>query len=489
MSMVGTDTRWSLLEGTLPMLIGGELVGSEQSSAAISPRDRREVARFATASPEQVDAAVAAAKAAAPGWAATPGSDRAKVLLAIAEVIEAHRDELVFLDAVDMGKPVSAGQWSDIPVSLEALAYFAGRALDLRGSAVDLTDLGIHHRQQHQPYGVVLEVLPWNGPLWTGVQRVAAILAAGNAAVVKPAEVASLSWLRLAQLLVDVVPAGVLTVITGSGSRVGSALVTHRDVDMVSLTGGTDTGLRVMADLAQARQVKPLSLELGGKNPNLVLADADLDEAVRWSAMGAFANSGQVCVCGSRILVAREIHDEFAERLVAAAEAMVVGDPLDPATGMGPVVSEVHHDSIRAYLAGAEGDGRVLTGGGHYEDEFRAGGWFIPPTVIADVDPGCTIAREEVFGPVVTLTAFDDLDDAIRIANDTDYGLASGVFTSSVTSAAKVADALQAGQVYVNQWFSPGVSQAPSSGWKQSGLGEVGMEKYLRSKNVFTRYA
>ncbi|WP_430592068.1 aldehyde dehydrogenase family protein [Humidisolicoccus flavus] len=484
--LTSRSDQWSLLEGALPMLINGVLVTDTETADIVSPRDRSVVGRFAVASPEHIDDAVSTARAAWPAWAALPGKERAKFLLRIAEVMESHASEFEFLDAVDIGKPVTNVRYSDIPVSLDALAYFAGRASDIRASSVQVGDPFVSHRGIVEPYGVVLEVLPWNGPLWTGVQRVAAILAAGNVAVVKPAEIASASFLHFSRLVADILPPGVLTVVPGGGSTVGAALTTHPGVDMVSLTGGVETGVRVIRDTAP--QLKRLSLELGGKNPNIVLDDADLDQAVMWSTMGAFSNSGQVCVCGSRVFVQRGVHQEFAARFAQAAQNRVVGDPLEETTEMGPVVGGAHAEKVWSYIDTAieRGDGQLIAGGDRYSDE-RAGGWFIPPTVLDNVSPQCTIAREEVFGPLVTLTPVADLDEALQLANDSDYGLASGIFTSSVESAERAARSLQAGQVYVNQWFAPGGLQAPSQGYKHSGLGGVGIEKYQQVKNVFTR--
>lgn len=487
MSAAATDARWALLKNTLPILVGGELISDGETSEIVSSRDRRIVGRFAVPDAATVDRAVASARQAAPKWAALTGLERGKYLLKIAEIMEKHAADFEFLDAVDIGKPVMGVRYSDMPVSLSALAYFAGRAQDLSGRSVDVGDPMVSHRSRLEPYGVVLEILPWNGPLWTGVQRMAAILAAGNVAIMKPSELASASFSYLGSLIADVLPPGVLTVINGRGSQVGAQLVSHPDVAMVSLTGGIVTGVRVLQDTAA--QVKRVSLELGGKNPNIVLDDADLDTAVMWSAMGAFSNSGQVCVCGSRILVQRGIYDEFAARLVEDARSRVVGDPLLESTAMGSVVGEDHYNKIWNYIDGAiaGGEGELLAGGERYTDEFRAGGWFVPPTVFGGVAPSCTIAREEIFGPVVTLTPVDSLDEALAIANDTEYGLASGIFTSNVDSAERAARELQSGQVYINQWFAPGGLQAPSQGYKTSGIGGVGIEKYLQTKNIFTR--
>jgi acyl-CoA reductase-like NAD-dependent aldehyde dehydrogenase len=351
-----------------------------------------------------------------------------------------------------------------------------------------MPEADVVHHELVEPLGVVAEMLPWNGPLWTGVQRMAAILAAGNAAIIKPAQLASLTFMRLAQLLVEAdLPPGAVNVIAGPGGVVGDALVADPRVDMISVTGGIETGTRVLA--GAAAQVKRVSLELGGKNPNLVFADADLDNAVFWSALGAFGNTGQICVCGSRILVQRPILERFTDALVAKAEAMKVGEPLDPETELGPVIAASHGAKVWDYIEIGKREARLATGGERYSDPVRSRGAYIPPTVFVDVTETCRIAREEIFGPVVALLPFDTEDEALRIANDTSYGLASGVFTTNLDRAWRVVRRLRAGQVYVNQWFSSGVLESPSHGYKQSGYGGVGIEKYQQSKNVFFRVA
>jgi betaine-aldehyde dehydrogenase len=487
------DPRWSYLSAEpYPLLIGGELrqAADGQTFSATSPRDNRSIARIAQAGEPDVVAAVAAAREAfdAGPWGSTTARERAAALERIARAIEDHADELVFLSVVDAGSAINGFRHGTIDLAVDSLRFFGGEAMTLTGRVAQMPDPAVAHYERLEPMGVVTEILPWNGPIWTGVQRMAAILAAGNTVIVKPAQMASLAFARLAQLVAGLdIPAGVINVLGGPGGAVGEALVRHPGVDMVSMTGGIETGSRIL-ELA-APQVKRVSLELGGKNPNLVLADADLDRAVFWSALGAFANTGQICVCGSRILVHRSIHDEFLRRLQAFAEAMTVGDPLDPETRLGPVISESHAAKVWEYIEIGKREARLVTGGVPYTDPGRALRTYIPPTIFADADPSCRIFREEIFGPVVSVTAFDTVDAALRMANDTTYGLASGVFTSSVDAATYVAARLKAGQVYVNQWFSTGVLEAPGHGYKQSGYGGVGMRKYLQAKQVVTRFA
>ena len=485
------DERWSWISPEpYPLLIGGQLVQARDGNAfpSISPRDNRAIARIAQAGHADVTAAVDAARLAFDEgpWGRSTAKDRGAALLRIADLIERHADELAFLESVDAGKPISSVHYSDLPISLDSLRWFAGASRLTRGGAAEMADPAVIHHEFVQPLGVVAEILPWNGPLWTGVQRMAAILAAGNAAIIKPAQLASLTFARLAQLLAEAdLPPGAVNVVTGSGGVVGEALVDDPRVDMISLTGGIETGSRILERAAPT--VKRVSLELGGKNPNLVFADADLEQATFWSALGAFGNTGQICVCGSRILVERPIYDEFVARLTAAAEGFVVGDPLDPATQLGPVIAASHAAKVWEYVAIGRTEGRIVTGGEAYTDTLRSRGAFVPPTIIADVSPSCRVATEEIFGPVVALLPFDTLDEAVAVANATSYGLSAGLFTRHLDRAWTVARRLDAGQVYVNQWFSPGVLEAPGKGFKRSGYGGVGLEKYSQSKHVFFR--
>jgi len=487
------DPRWSLVsEEPYLLLIGARLVPAADGAVfpAISPRDNAPVARITQAGAADVAAAVTAARAAVDEgpWGRTTARDRGAALMRIATLIEQHADELAFLETIDAGKPISSVHYSDLAISLDSLRYFAGRARVSPGTTEQMPDPAVIHHELLEPMGVVVEILPWNGPLWTGVQRMAAILAAGNAAIVKPAQLASLTFMRLAQLLLEAdLPPGAVNVLAGPGGVVGDALVLDPRVDMISLTGGIETGTQVLEKAAAT--VKRVSLEMGGKNPNLVFADANLDNAVFWSALGAFGNTGQICVCGSRILVERPIHDRFVEALVAKAESMQVGEPLDPETELGPVIAASHAAKVWDYIEIGKREATLLTGGEHYTDAVRSKGAYIPPTIFAEATPTCRIAREEIFGPVVAIVPFDTEADALRIANDTTYGLSAGVFTRDLDRAWRVVRALKAGQVYVNSWFSPGVLEAPGHGYKQSGYGGVGIEKYQQRKEAFFRVA
>ena len=470
------------------MLIDGQLVAATEGTTfeSVSPRDGRVVARMSLAGESDARRAAAAARRAFDNgpWPRAAAKDRAAALRRIAALLERHADEFAFLEAVDSGKPVSNVLRSDIAVSLDSLDYFAGSARAATASSAEMPDPQLVHHGLREPLGVVLEILPWNGPLWTGVQRLAAILISGNVAVVKPASVASLTFLRLGQLLAQAdLPPGVVNIVTGPGRTVGRQLVTDVDVDLVSLTGSVQSGAEVLG--LAAPSITRVVLELGGKNPAIVAADADLEAAVRWVAIGALANGGQVCTCASRILVQRSIYEPFLAGLVERIGAIRVGDPLEAATEMGPLVSAEHAASVRGYIEAGRAEARLVLGGTPYDDPVRSAGAYVRPTVFANAAPDCRIAREEIFGPVVTVIQFDDAEEAIRIANDTAYGLSAGVFTSNLDTAWSISRRLRAGQVYVNRWFAPGMLEAPSQGYRQSGYGTIAPERYTQRKNLF----
>jgi acyl-CoA reductase-like NAD-dependent aldehyde dehydrogenase len=466
--------------------IGGQEVDSINGASreATSPRDGAPIADIAWGSAEDVDAAVAAAKAAFAGeWRRVSAKDRSDLLLDFAAALTDAHDELAYLESIDNGKTIAAMTSTDMAVGLDAVKYFAAAARTLESRSAQMPDATIVHHELLEPYGVVAELLPWNGPIWTGLSRLSAIIAAGNTAVLKPSEVAGAPvLLRVCELATEAgFPAGVVNLVNGDGV-VGEALVRHPDVGFVSLTGGTNTGARVLA--AAAASITPVSLELGGKNPNLVFADGDLDQAIMWSGIGAFSNSGQICVAGSRVLVEEKVLDRFVEGVTRHAQGLAVGDPFDPATEIGPVVSEKHAEGVWASIETARGEGSIATGGEAYEGQWSHR-TFIPPTVVVDLPADSATATKEIFGPVLAVIPFRTEAEAVAIANATNYGLSCGVFTRDVDRAWRVASALDSGEVYVNRWFTPGVHEAPAAGHDQSGLGEVGLRKYLQSKNLF----
>lgn len=481
---------WAWIEAQpYPMLVGGEWIAgsSGRSFPVVSPRDGREIARVHEAGPEEVHRAVSAAREALAGWREATTVEREALLRRLAELIERDRQVLAFLEAVDAGKAISGIFHTDIPWAVDALRYYGASARHLLGQVHPMPQRGYLNFSLRQPVGVVAEILPWNGPLMTGCQKIGAILACGNTVVVKPPVDASLSLLHLGRLVVEAgFPPGVVNVVTGPGGSVGEALCRHPGVDMVSLTGSTDTGRRVL-ELA-AGTVKRVALELGGKNPNIVFADAELAQAVPWSVLAAFANQGEICVCGSRLLLEEPIHDAFLDRFVTASAELKVGDPLEEETQVGALVSFGHRERVLGYIRTGLAEGaRLLLGGGPPEDPALAGGAYLRPTILAGADNRMCISREEIFGPVVTVIPFRGQEEALELANDTPYGLAAGVWTRDLDRGLSLARSIQAGQVYVNSYFSPTMLESPSVGWKESGVGEAGMVKYTLPKSCFIR--
>jgi betaine-aldehyde dehydrogenase len=433
-----------------------------------------------------IDAAVTAARRAFDaGWKATTGAERAKILRAISERITANRDRLAALETRDNGKPLAEAYY-DVDTIVQIYAMYAGLAegLDARGEeALDVPGGAFRTTVAYRPIGVVGMITPWNFPLEQFTWKVAPAIAAGCCAVVKPSEFTSLSALELAGIIAEAgLPAGVLNVVTGLGAEAGEALVSHPGVDKISFTGSTATGKRIMR--AAADDLKRVSLELGGKNPVVVFDDVDIDPAVEWVVFGAFVNQGQVCTATSRLLIQEGIADRFLKRLVQVAEAIRVGPGTEEGVKMGPLVSQPQYDKVMSYIeAGRKSGAKVLTGGGR--PDGRNTGFFVAPTIFAGVTPDMSIWREEIFGPVLSVMRFKDEAEAIRLANDTPYGLAATVLTRDAARAERVADALDAGITWQN-CNNMVVIQAPWGGVKKSGmgreLGRWGLESFLEPK-------
>jgi aldehyde dehydrogenase (NAD+) len=468
------------------LLIGGRWrpARSGRYFETVDPSTERVIAHVAEAGAADIDAAVAAARVALNGeWGQMRAAERGRILLRLAELIRTNQDSLVELESLDSGKPVSAVRRQDLPAALDTLTYYAGWADKINGQLIPARPDALTYTVR-EPVGVVGAIIPWNFPLMIGMWKLAPALACGCTVVLKPAELTSLTALRIGELALEAgMPPGVLNVVPGLGRIAGAALVDHPDVDKVTFTGSPTVGRQILR--AAAGNLKRVTLELGGKSANIVFADADLEAAVKAAASGIFFNSGQVCSAGSRILAHADVYDEVVERLVSRAKSIRVGDPKDPNTSMGPLVSEVQMKRVLDYIEIGKREGATLATGGN-----RIGhtGYFVSPTVFADVEHAMRISQEEIFGPVASVIPFTDEEDAIRLANGTLYGLAAGVWSADIARVHRMVKRVRAGTVWVNT-FGPTDVRLPWGGNRDSGFGrehgEVALENFTEPKVVW----
>lgn len=473
------------------LLVGGawrSATGGE-TFATIDPASGTETGRIAAAGPADVDAAVEAAQAALAGWKATVPVERARILWAIADRIEAEIDALAELETLDQGKPLFVGRWAEIPGAVNQFRFFAGQAMAIEGNTIDSSiayqpqGKQVRSWTKREPVGVVAAIVPWNSPLVLTAMKLAPALAAGCTVVLKPAEDTSLTALRLGEIMQEAgLPAGVLNIVTGTGAATGAALAAHPGVNKIAFTGSTATG-RAVLDAAKT-DFKRVTLELGGKSPAIVMPDADLDLAIPGVANAIFFNGGQVCIAGSRLYVHRSIHDRVVEGVAAYAGGLKMGHGLDADTQMGPVVSARHAERVEGFLTRARAEGAELVCGGERSGDA---GTFISPTVFAGVHAGMEIVREEVFGPVLVVQPFDEVEEVIAAANDSQYGLAASVWTESLSHAHRMSDAIHAGTVWIN-CHAMYDAALPIGGIKQSGWGRdsgrQALDSYLEWKTV-----
>ncbi len=473
-----------------PMFINGEFVSSKSSPKraiqVINPADQSVLGTIADATKGDVDQAVKAAKNAFQTWGKTNPHDRAAVLHNIATQIRANAEKLAQLETLNNGKPINESR-ADVADSARHFDYYAEQAIRDKGEILHVPE-DAHSFVKKEPIGVVGQVIPWNYPLMMAAWKLAPALAAGCTVVIKSAEQTPISLLELAKTFKEAgVPPGVINIITG-GPNAGKALVNHPDLDKLSFTGSSEVGRAIaLAAASNKRWPIPVTLELGGKSPSIVFADADLDTAVNENFFGIMINQGQVCSAGSRILVHRSVYNAFVDKMVQKAKAIRIGPGLDEKTQMGPLISKEHLQKVQGYVALGKKEGaRLVTGGEQPQDPALAKGNYLLPTIFADVNPKSRLAQEEIFGPLAAIIPFDTEEEAIQLANGTDYGLAAAIFTKDLARMHRMANQIQAGIVWGNS-SQPAYAEGPWGGVKRSGLGREGIDAYQNKKWIHLR--
>jgi acyl-CoA reductase-like NAD-dependent aldehyde dehydrogenase len=453
----------------------------------INPATEEVIAQVASAGTADLDATVSAARAALDGpWARLSARERGRLVRRLGDRLLERADEVARLETLHNGKPISESRHIEIPAAAECFEYYGGWSDKVMGETIPVKGNYLTYTLR-EPLGVVAAIVPWNFPLLLAAWKVAPALACGNTVILKPASQTPLTALALAEIALEVgLPPGVLNVLTGPGAKLGQAVVEHPGIDKIAFTGDTSTGKGIMRSAADT--LKRITLELGGKSPNIVLPDADLDAAVRGATIGIFYGKGEVCAAGSRLLVDRSIKEEFVDKLAARAKRMTAGDPLNPQTRFGALSSKKQLETVLRYIESGRREGATLVAGGGRADIGTGKGYFVQPTVFTDVRPEMTISREEIFGPVLATIDFADVDEAIARANDTQYGLAAGVWTRDIKKAHYIARRLQAGTVWINT-YNVFDTAAPFGGYKHSGFGREmsahALEHYTQVKSVW----
>jgi aldehyde dehydrogenase (NAD+) len=482
-----TATKVQIKPGRL--LINGEWVEGKKHFDTINPATAEVLTQIADAGAADVDQAVAAARKAFDDpkgpWRKMSASERGRLIWKLADLMEQHIEELAELETLDNGKPIFESRYVDMPMAIDVMRYYAGIATKIQGDTVNTLSAAFTYTMR-EPLGVVGAIVPWNFPLLLATWKLGPALACGNTVIYKPAEQTPLTALKLGELAIEAgFPPGVVNIVTG-GPETGAAIVRHKDIDKVAFTGSTSVGKEIMRSAADT--LKRVTLELGGKSPNIVFADSDIDSAVKGAINGIFYGKGEVCNAGSRLFVESKIEDEFMGKLVERAKKLRPGDPMDPKTRLGAIVSEKQMKHVLGYIEAGKKEGAQLVTGGNRVNVNGDKGFFIEPTVFGSVNNDMTIAQEEIFGPVLATLNFDDLDQVAELANKNVYGLAAGIWTNDIKKAHALSRRLKAGTVWINT-YGPMDAAMPFGGYKQSGFGrELGahaIEHYTELKSVW----